>query len=320
MSDQDQPGSPFREEALRHSARGRTEAAVLRLSPTWTRWTYWLLVVAFASALLYASIGTVHEYASGPAVVWMSDRRDVTATVTGTVRSVEVKPAQTVEEGAVLVRLNDEREAADLERIEREFELQLVKALRDPGDPAAREALTLLRTQKDVALSRRDQLTVRAPRAGVVGDVRIRPGQLLQAGDVAFTLMSPEGHAAILAMIPGQYWPQLRQGMLARFEVTGYRYSYQEMTVESVGAQIIGPNEVQRYLGQEIADTVKLNGPVVLVEVRPKSPRFLVDGREFDFHHGMIGTAELQVRTERIALAVAPGLRWIVDDLGRWFR
>jgi multidrug efflux pump subunit AcrA (membrane-fusion protein) len=286
---------------------------VLRLTPAWTRWAYWLLVAALAAGIAYGVFGTVHEYASGPAVVWMRGRLEVNSRVSGTVATIEVRPGQTVAAGAVLARFHSAPETAELVRLQRELEQELVKTLRDPGDAVARQALTALVAQKDLAAARVDELVVRAPEAGVVGDVRIRAGQRISAGEVLVTLVSSETRLSILAMLPAHYRPQLRTGMSLRFEVGGYRYAYQEMVVESVSAQIIGPGEVKRYLGQEIADTVHVEGPVVLVEARPASPRFEVDQQTLDFYHGMNGTAEARVRSESLFVALVPSLRVVTD-------
>jgi biotin carboxyl carrier protein len=308
--------SMFRVQAVKHAETGRGEGELIRLSPTWTRWSYWILVAAFAIGILYTTFGTLYEYASGPAVVWVTGRINITATVAGTVSSVDVEPGQRVDEGALLVRFHSAREAAELDRIQREFDLQLAKFLRDPSDEAARQTLTALRTQKDLAATRVEQLSVRAPQAGVIGDVRIRSGQLLDAGDIVVTLAGEETRYSIVAMLPAQYRPQLKPGMRLRFEVAGYRYAYQEMSVTKVSAQIIGPNEVKRYLGQEIGDTVKVDGPVVLIEARPPAPTFEVDGRTFDFYHGMNGVAEAKVRSESILLALIPSLRVVLEGFG----
>ncbi|HEU4407280.1 MAG TPA: HlyD family efflux transporter periplasmic adaptor subunit [Polyangiaceae bacterium] len=298
----------FREQAAR-AAGARPEGDLLRIAPRWTGRAYGLLIAAFAAGAAFCALGTLHEYAAGPAVVWVAGRVQVTALTSGTVDAVEVRPGQRVEAGQPLVRLASVVEAAELARVDREFELQLAKALRDPSDQAARAALTALRTQRDVASARLEQLTVRAPGAGVVGDVRIWPGQLLRAGDVALALEGEGRRCGVLAMLPAHYRPQVHPGMSLRFEVTGYRYAYQDMTVTAVGAQIIGPGEVKRFLGQEIEDTLKLEGPVVLVEAAPSSPTFTVDGRSFEFHHGMNGVAEARVRTESILVSLWPGLR-----------
>ena len=305
--------SIFREEALQHTRRGRNEGDLLRLSPSWTGWTYWLLVGVFLVGVAYGIFGSIYEYAGGSAVVWVSGRLSITATIAGTVSSIEAQPGQRVEAGTLLARFYSAPETAELARLQREFDLQLVKTLRDPSDQAARQTLTALRTQKDLAASRLEQLSVRASQAGVIGDIRIRVGQLLSAGDTVVTLVGEDTHYTIVAMLPAQYRPQLHPGMSLRFEVTGYTYAYQEMTITSVGAQIIGPSEVKRYLGQEIDDTVKIEGPVVLVEATPPAPTFQVDGQTFNFYHGMNGIAEARVRSESLLVALIPALRVLTD-------
>ena len=308
--------SPFREEALQHIAGSRADGDVLRISPAWTRWSYWILVAAFVVGSAYCIFGTLYEYASGPAVLWVTGRLDLTAPIAGTVRSIEVLPGQCVEAGALLVRFYSAREVAELNRVQREFDLQLVKSLRDPSDQGVRQALTSLRAEKELAEAKVEQRSVRAPRAGIIGDIRIRTGQLLEVGDTVLILVAEEAQCSVIAMLPGQYRPQLRPGMSLRFELSGYRYAYQELVIASVGAQIIGPNEVKRYLGQEISDTVKVEGPVVLVEARPSSCTFQVDHEPFNFYHGMNGSAEARVRSESILVALVPSLRVLFERFG----
>lgn len=309
------PDQIFREEALKHRAKGAGEGDLLRLSPDWTRWTYWLLVALFLTGIVYCTVGTLNEYAIGPAVVWVAKRTHVTTAVSGTVHSIEVNPGQKVEAGQLLVQFVSTVETAELGRIDREFEVQLAKTLTDPADQTAKAALIELRTQREVAAARLSQLSIRAPSAGVIGDVRIRPGQLLNAGDVVLTLLGQDQSCSVVAMLPAQYRPQLRPGQTLRFEVEGYRYAYQEMTITSVGAQIIGESELKRYLGQELQDTVTVKGPLVLVEAKPTSNTFTVDGQTFEYYHGMAGTAEARVRSESILLSLIPGLRALVARL-----
>jgi multidrug resistance efflux pump len=311
---QKEPSGLFRKEALRHSS-GRSEGDILRLSSPFTERSYWLLVAAFIGAMIYAFVGRIHEYASGPAIVWMTGRKQITATNAGTVHEIYVRSGQFVEAGHVIAQFHSSVEKAEVHRIQREFDLQLVKTLRDPSDQPAREALTSLRAQKDLAIARLEQLTIRAPEAGTIGDVRIYAGQRLAAGDTVVTLSGDRHSCSILAMLPAHYRPQLRPGMKMSFEVTGYRFAYQELTITSVGAEIIGPAEVKRHVGQEIADTFVVTGPVVFVEGTPSDPSFRVAGQSFPYFHGMNGVGEARVRSEPIIVTLIPALRYFFEKL-----
>jgi len=97
--------------------------------------------------------------------------------------------------------------------------------------------------------------------------------------------------------------------MPIRFEISGYRYAYQKLTVESVGEEVVGPSEARRYLGAEIGDSVQLTGPVVILKARLPRPTFQAEGRSYRFHNGMHGNAEVEVRSENILVTLVPGLK-----------
>jgi multidrug resistance efflux pump len=306
--------SLFRREALAHSA-GITagEGEVLQLSPRWSVAAYWVLVGAFIAGALVLVFGTVDEYASGGAVVWVERRVDLTATIAATVSVVYVHGGERVARGAVLARFHSTREEAELARVDHALGVEIARTLRDPADRGARAAVATLAAEKDQAASRLDELTIRAPQDGLVGDVRIREGQRLAPGDIVVTLLDDAAERTLIAILPGHAQPRLRPGMPIRFEVTGYKYAYQELTIASVGSQVVGPAVVKRYLGQELADTVPLDGSFVLVEAKIPGGRFSVDGTSYDLRHGMSGTAEARVRSQRLLFALVPGIRALTE-------
>jgi multidrug efflux pump subunit AcrA (membrane-fusion protein) len=299
----------FRREAVEHYQFGEQAQDPLEISPAWTRWSYWTLLGALAAALVFSLVGEIRDYATGSGVVWMGGRDEVTAAEAGTVAGVEVAAGQRVEPGQVLVRLYDAQEAAELARMEEEFELQLINRLRDPGDASAEQALIALRTQRQLARSRLGQRAVKAPSAGTASDVRVRAGQYLTPGQPILSIVHREDQPTLVVMLPGEYRPQLRRGMPIRFEIAGYRYAYQRLAVDAVSDEVVGPNEARRYLGQEIADALPVSGAVVIVRARLPAATFKAEGRSYRFHNGMHGTAEVEVRSEKILLALVPGLR-----------
>ncbi len=299
----------FRPEAVEHHAAGLGGSGQpLQISPAWNRWVFRLLIGVFAAVALFAFLGSIHEYARGPALVRLGDRLDVTARRAGSVAAVAVTAGQRVAAGELLARFHGEQEAAELERIRREFELGLIQRLRDPADPGVGRALSSLRAQQQLAEMRLEERSARAPRAGIVSDVRIRPGQHLLPGEVIATLAGEARQPGIVALLPGRFRPLIRPGMALRLELQGHRHAYLQLAVESIGSEVIGPAEARRFLGAGIADAVPLDGPMVWVRARLPSSSFESGGRVYRYHEGIQGTAEVRVRSERIAAALLPGL------------
>lgn len=288
---------------------GRTHGDPLRISPEWTRWTYRLLLASLAAVVLFAALAPVREYATGPALVQLQGRRDLTAATAGTASAVLVTPGAAVQEGDLLVRFYGASELADLERIEQAFELELIKRLRDPLDPAAERALGNLRAERGLAEARLAERDVRAPSAGLVSDVRVRPGQHLTPGQVLVTLQTHAAEPQLLAMLPGSQRPLLRTGMPLRFELEGYEYAYQHLEISAVGDEVVGPAEAQRYLGGAVADAAEIEGPVVFVYARLPTTTFEWNDQRYAVHDGMWGRAEVPVRSESVLLTMAPVLR-----------
>ncbi|MGH9869342.1 MAG: efflux RND transporter periplasmic adaptor subunit [Candidatus Polarisedimenticolia bacterium] len=305
----------FRREALENLVQGRQrQGEPLRISPAWTGWTYWVLVAFFVIAVLFLLVGRIGEYAEGPAVVKIEGRREITAVTGGTVTSVDVQPGETVGAGQPMVRLYDRQESAELERTRREFELLLVSYLKNPSDAGLRQSLIALRGQKDLAESRLEQRIVRAPEAGSVGDLHVRPGQVVAAGDMILSLLGPAPAVSVIAMLPGSYRPQLALGMPLRLELLGYRYAYEATTIEAIGDEVIGPQAARRYLGPEIADTVSLTGPVVVVRARLLNPTFMTDQQVYDLHDGMLGRAAVRVRSQSLLVMLVPSLKALFEE------
>ena len=196
-----------------------------------------------------------------------------------------------------------------MERIQREFELQLVRVLQDPSDESARQALTSLRAERELAEARQQARTLRAPHAGVVGHLRVRQGQYVNPGENVVSVVGDDVHVTLVALLPGGYRPRLEPGKPLRVELNGFNHEYQTFTIESVGDQVIGPSEVRRYLGVDSGDAVELSGPMVLVRARIEAPTFTIKGKTFNYYDGMLAQADARVHKERILVTLIPGLK-----------
>ncbi len=300
----------FRREALDHHGRGfGDQSRLLRISPSWTPWAFRMLLAVFASMALYGLLGSIDEYAAGPAVIRIEGHTEVTATAPGTVTAVEVEDGQNVDAGQLLVRFYGAQELAERDRIHREFELGLVHRLRYPADRGAERALASLRAQQQHAAARLEARTVRAPHPGRVSDLRIRPGQHVAPGQTLLALAGSSSERSVVAMLPGHYRPLIEPGMPIRLELRGHRYAYQRLVIDRIGNEVLGPAEVRRFLGASVGDAVPLNGPLVLAYARLPDETFESGGRAYEYHDGLQGTVEVRVRKESLLSAVLPGLK-----------
>jgi multidrug efflux pump subunit AcrA (membrane-fusion protein) len=307
--------SIFRQEAIDALSAGQKEGPPpLQILPRWTGWTYWVLIGTVALGLVYAASASVAEYADGAAVVQVEGRLDLGAARGGLVESVEARPGQRVAAGQVLLRLRGDRERRRLEQLEGEFELRLVHLLLHPRDEATRQSLAALREQRQVAEAELAERTVVAPRAGVVANLRVRPGQLLAPGEPALTLIGDErADFVVLAVVPGQFRPMLRPGMKMRFELEGFPRIFRSLPIESVAEEVIAPGEVRRYLGRDVGERAP-PASMVLVRARLPEPTFTVEGKSHRYQDGIPGRVDIPVRSMPLLAMLVPPLRGLFDE------
>ncbi|HKQ77910.1 MAG TPA: HlyD family efflux transporter periplasmic adaptor subunit [Blastocatellia bacterium] len=306
------PNELFRDAALRahYSSRG-SHGDLLRISPGWTNWIYWLLVVIFLTGLSYLFFGRVNEYAAGAAIVRSEDRADIHAVSGGMITKIAIRPGQRVTANQLLAQLYDAPEAAELDRLDSEYELQLVKSLNSPLDSVSQQQLAFMRERRQVAAARLNERRITAPRDGTIKDVRIRAGQTVAPGELLLTLDGDGEKLSVVALLPGHYRPLLRKGAPLRLELNGFRYAYQHLAIDLVAEDVIGPNEARKYLGEQVSDSIVLQGPVVIVKADLPSRSFTSDAGEYFFHDGLQGTAEVRVRSERLILTLLPSLKTV---------
>jgi len=298
----------FRKEAM-EAQNAPKWGDVVRVSPGWLSWTYWILVALLIGAAVFVSIGTIPTYSSGIAMIRSKSRTSVTARTGGAIAAVDVEPNDKIATGQVIARLDDTDQRHAVERLSAEFETQLRNHMLDPADAAADGSVRQLRGQLDTARTDLDQRLIRAGVDGVVRDIRVHPGQQLAPGDIVAVIAAGAGGLEVLALLPGEDRPQLSAGMPLRFEVGGYRYNYHTLTIDSVSSDVLSPSEAKRVLGPEIGNDLPLAGPVVLVRANLPDAEFEADGVKLPYHDGMPGAADVKVRSERIIYALIPGLR-----------
>jgi len=268
----------FRQEALDYQDHVETNGKLLWGVPLWLTWSHWLIVLFLSIGIAYVLLAKVHEVVTGPAVIRVTNKITVLALSSGVVATVVVVPGDRVMTGDLMATLQGE-----------------------PGD----SLLTRMREE------------VRAPADGIVSDVNIRAGQAVAIGDQVLSLCRDGSSNEVLALLPGSYAPQIHVGMPLVLKIDGYSQSREELTILYVAPDIVGPNDAARYVGKEIAQTLSLNGPILIVRTTLPQDTFNTfesANEKFNYHDGMVARAEVNVRKEPLITALVPGIKQLYDD------
>jgi multidrug efflux pump subunit AcrA (membrane-fusion protein) len=310
------PPQLFRQEALEHHARPEERGTLLHLEPAWARYTYRVILALGVTLGVGLALVDINDYARGPVLIQVQGLEEVSATAAGRVSRVLVTRGQWVKAGQPLVELHASAEKADYNRVAQEFQARLAAQMMDPLNAGTRQELASLRAQLELSQSRLAERVVKAPRDGQINELRARENQYLTAGEVVATLTQDGAEAWAVALVPGHYRPLLKPGLPLRLELTGFPYAYQQLEVASVSDELVGPAEVQRYLGPGLRDVVPLEGPQVVVKARLPSNTFQFDERTYSYYTGLPGSAWVKVRARNGWLTVLPVLELIGKHLG----
>ncbi len=301
----------FRSEALVHRDRGlATRSEPLRIAPAWLSHAYRVVLALCATGLLALPFAASTEYAVGPAVVRLQQRAEVRARAAGVLEQLAVRPGDAVQRGQEIGRLDSSEETAQLEQLRQELELRLVERLRHPDQPAATSAFVALREQQRVASARLERLRLRSPEDGLIGDLLVRPGRPLVAGQpiASVVVAAVASEPWIDVLLPGSYRPLLAPGMEVRFKIDGYADVELLLTVSEVSRQVISPQLASRIVEPSASRIEPTAGGAAgrsgLVIVRAELPAGAFDsqGRRYPYFDGMTGVAELRVRKRRLVV------------------
>lgn len=283
------------------SAPGRLVTPARR----WIRWAYPAQIGLVIALVIAAALIEVPMYSTGVSIITIEGEQ-VTSPLTGTVAEVLVTPGVHVAIGDPVLRLRALDEQAELAATETDYRNALATFLTTPGDDGARTALAAIATRRQRAKAVVDARTLRASVAGSVGDIRVRPGQLVTPGAQVMKI-SPSAALSVVALLPGLDRPRLEVGMTLQIELPGYHKAREAAVIDAIGSQVIGPEEARRALGDPIGDALPITGPVVIVRAHLTARTFEAGGREYAFHDGMLGKAEVRVDHQTLVRALLPG-------------
>jgi len=296
------PG-PYRSEALEHHRNSLSlMGEVRRECPQWVQAAYPLLLSTFFGAILLLVVLHVGVYAEGPAVIRTDGLELVSAAAAGTVRNVAVQADEYVRRGDILVSLDTDDASSSLERLETEFYSQLRAGQLSTTD------IVSLRAQMDQARARLEQRHIRSPSSGRIGDLRVRPGQLVNPGETVATVQTGATRYTVLALVPGRFQTEVKPGLEIVLELDGHPNEQQVLRVGTVSDHALGTAEARRVLGADVSDGIDISPPVTLV--RAEVPRGIAHSDSGDVHcfDGMRGFAHIRLAS-RSAIAVLFGRR-----------
>lgn len=303
-------GSLYRGEALEaHRTRGQ-EGQVVNLSPTWVRRTYPILIVTILVGLVASILLTVPTYSSGTGVV-VFDGTPITAPIGGSVEQVYVSARQAVKKGQILLKLNNAAETAELTAAVSDYENATMQYLYDSQDEATKKSLASALTRVERAKASAETRLVRAVKDGVVGDLRIRQGSALNAGDTALTLVQPNTEPEITAFLPGKDRPRLRVGMALQVDIVGFTKARESATITSISTEIVAGEEIAaRVLGPGLAGAFRSlhGGNWVIVKAKLPSRTFVADKRTHYYHHGLTAKTEVKIQSKPFLVTLLPAL------------
>jgi multidrug resistance efflux pump len=306
-------GGLYRGEALEaHRTRGN-EGAVTNLSPVWVKRAYPFLVLTMLVAITASIFITVPTYSTGMAVVIFDGAR-ITAPAAGTADKVMVVPGQPVKKNDILVRLKSADQEAELILATAEYETAVTSYLFD-GDEQARKTLATASARMDRAQASVDARVIRAAKTGTVSDIRVKDGDLLNPGHHILTIVEPGTEPEILAFLPGKDRPRFRKNMKLQVGLVGFTKTREIATIQSVGTEIVGGEEAARYIGTQLADSLKLQGGnYVIVKARLPSRTFKADHKTMNYHHGLQAKTEVKVQTKPFLVTLLPALEKYIPN------
>lgn len=276
---------------------------VLQNGPSWTVWTYRILVACLLTAVLFSLIAQIHTYADGVGFVRLAHDQQVVAKSTGTVEQVRVNSGDWVAAGDVLVEFHARSEQNQLQQAENEYAATVRRWL---FDPTTGDDVVQARNRMNTARARREERMVRAQAPGMVRDVRVRQGQPVTAGQVLVTQGEGQHQQTMNIFLPGQLRPRLEVGQKVILDFDGHRFAQKQLELSRIDSELIGIGEARGQIGFGLGDVLALEGPLIRAEAQIVDPYFDVRGERYPLHEGMTARAQVILETEPLALAFLP--------------
>ncbi len=158
----------------------------------------------------------------------------ITATVTETVKSINVAEGQSVKAGTVIVELNDDEEAATLEEASKSYDRYNKLAQSKIGSEARKDQE---RARMDVARAQLAERRLVAPFDGVLGIRQVSVGDLVTPGTVITTIDSIDPIQMSFS-VPEEYLAVLKPGLTIQARTDAYPGKVFEGTISAIDSRV----------------------------------------------------------------------------------
>lgn len=173
---------------------------------------------------------------------------DITTEVGGLVHEIYFASGQAVEEGDVLIQLDDEIERANLKSFKAQLRLAKINYDRDArllrtnsisrtNFDKVEATLHDMQAQVESTEATISQKQIKAPFAGRLGIRQVNVGEYISSGDEIVTLQALD-ELLIDFRVPEQYFPRLFVGQPLRFTVPAFGDRVFEATLSSINAKV----------------------------------------------------------------------------------
>lgn len=187
----DDTPSPRPSEKARPGSNITSSQRLPQVDRRWQRLIATLVLVALMAGGTYVYWRNSVYYPSTENAYLQANIVRIAPLVTGVVSEVNVKDNQRIQAGDVLFKIDPAPYQAALDAAQARFDAALQQAKMASGPQAIAAKTTAEQAQAAVtkAKAELDAATAKAPVAGIVGAVRIRPGSIAQAGHSLFPLV-----------------------------------------------------------------------------------------------------------------------------------
>jgi biotin carboxyl carrier protein len=269
-------------------------------------WSFTLLVATAAviAAVLFLPLG---GFTHGIAVVRAKSWREVSAARRGVVGAVHAKAGMPIRKGSLVVEFERGVTLRERDALRNEFELHLLRWLRDPNDAQAKLPLTQVRADLRRAELELQEQQVFAPTDGTVLEVPVRPGQPVAEGDRLVTIADTSVDCAFEAILSGEVSPMVDPGDDVLLTIPQLSNDKRRLTVTKASG-VLSQKEALNKVTPELAFAVgQLTGSALIVEGAIPDCNLATPSGDVRLRHGMHANLAVRVQSRSLLQQLLPG-------------